>query len=53
MGAVRDIVRVVEGLTHHHRLYGTLTGAVLWMRDGSKWFHPYKGGAPICMEKSD
>lgn len=28
-------------------------GERLEMADGSIWFHPYSGGAPICERKSD
>lgn len=28
-------------------------GELLTMADGSKWFHPYSGGAPTCERKAD
>lgn len=44
----QEIVRTEEGVRlFYSRTYGTLPGVLLTMKDGSTWFHPYNGMAPL------
>lgn len=53
---IDDIVKIEEGVMVARRRDmsdGTnwierRSGARLYMRDGTVWFHPYSGGAPVC-----
>ena len=46
------LVKIEEGQTIYHRRYSWsegrhITGSRLTMSDGTVWFHPYDGSAPI------
>jgi hypothetical protein len=38
---------VEESVWRMHPILGALAGSLLTMQDGSVWWHPYNGAAPI------
>lgn len=53
MGGIDDIIRVREGQRGPDRFGRNVAGCIIWMRDGSVWFHPYSGGAPHKLQRDD
>tara|TARA_R110000868_G_scaffold217532_2_gene467637 strand:- start:1871 stop:2038 length:168 start_codon:yes stop_codon:yes gene_type:complete len=50
--SVENIVKIDEGATCYYPMYERrLTGTVLHMKDGSRWFHPYNGAPPVELKK--
>ncbi|MCA2972251.1 MAG: hypothetical protein INH43_27350 [Acidobacteriaceae bacterium] len=49
----QDILTVEESVFRVHPTRGTLPGALLTMRDGSVWWHPYTGAPPVKERDAD
>ena len=44
---MENVAFIQEGVSYPVPKYGTQTGALLTMRDGEIWFHPYNGAPPV------